>query len=236
MKLSNKLSIATASVALSFAAVGVNSAQAAVIYNPTPTVTLNNGSFNTTFGSLANIANGNGLIGSGDILTKQHSAGGSGANFWSAALQNGATANDVNLDFDFGSEVRLDTLALWNYNAFNPTAVQRGIRDFNLIISNNSDFSNPVYTSGVLTLAQGLGTAPINPSIFSFSPVTARYARIDVASNYGTTNAIGLSEVRFAEVQPVPEPTTVGGAIAAGAGLISAKMKQRKKQKASQAA
>ena len=51
-----------------------------------------------------------------------HRAGGSSADFWSAALTN-ATPNDVNLDFDFGSVVTVNTLALWNYNAFNSTAV-----------------------------------------------------------------------------------------------------------------
>ncbi|BAY14236.1 PEP-CTERM sorting domain-containing protein [Calothrix sp. NIES-2098] len=47
-------------------------------------------------------------------------------------------------------------------------------------------------------------------------------------SNFNVTN--------ITNARPVPEPTTVAAAIASGAGLIAAKLKQRKKQKASQAA
>lgn len=209
----------------------IKSAQAVTVYNPTPTLTLNAGTAINNFGNLENTANGNGLIGSGDVLTQQHSAGGNPANFWSVGLRNGATPNDVNLDFDFGSQVRLDTLALWNYNAFNSTATDRGIQDFNLIFSNNSDFSSPVFVSGTLTLPEGLGNAPVNSSLYSFSAVEARFARIDVASNY-TNNApngpIGLSEVRFAEVEPVPEPATILGSLFGGAMMFLKKRSSSK--------
>jgi hypothetical protein len=92
------------------------------IYNPTPTVTMNTGSFSTNFGALVNTANGNGLTGTGNDLQKIHLADGNPADYWSAVLSGGATITDVNLDFNFGSSVLLDTLALWNYNAFSTTA------------------------------------------------------------------------------------------------------------------
>ncbi|TRU17644.1 MAG: PEP-CTERM sorting domain-containing protein [Microcystis aeruginosa Ma_QC_B_20070730_S2] len=123
---------------------------------------------------------------------------------------------DVNLDFDFGSSVFLDTLALWNYNVFDTIATDRGIKDFTLILSNNANFSSPVYTSGTLTLPEGTAT-PISATNFSFPVIKARYARIDVASTWGpTTGVIGLSEVRFAQTVPVPESSSGLGLLALG--------------------
>ncbi|MFM7789142.1 MAG: hypothetical protein ACKO90_13680, partial [Microcystis panniformis] len=106
-------------------------------------------------------------------------------------------------------------LALWNYNAFNTTATDRGIKDFTLILSNNSDFSSPVYVSGTLTLPEGTATN-IPGTIFSFPVIQAQYARIDVASNWGPTGGalIGLSEVRFAQTVPVPESSSGLGLLA----------------------
>jgi len=104
-----------------------------IIYNPTPTLTLNAGSATPTVGALVNTANGNGLTGPGNALQQQHVAGMDFSNFWGVRLEMGTTPADVNLDFDFGSSVFLDTLALWNYNAFNTTATDRGIKDFTLI-------------------------------------------------------------------------------------------------------
>lgn len=195
------------------------------IYNPTPTVTMNTGSFSTNFGALVNTANGNGLTGTGNDLQKMHVAGGNSADFWAASLSGGATPADVNLDFDFGSSVFLDTLALWNYNAFNTTATERGIKDFTLILSNNANFSSPVYVSGTLTLPQGTATN-IPATIFSFPLIQAQYARLDVATNWivAGTGPIGLSEVRFAQTTTVPEPSSgfsllALGLLGAGAAL-----------------
>jgi hypothetical protein len=187
-----------------------------IIYNPTPTVTMNTGSFTTNYGALVNTANGNGLTGTGNDLQKLHVGGADPANFWSAELSGGATPADVNLDFDFGSSVFLDTLALWNYNVFDTIATDRGIKDFTLILSNNANFSSPVYTSGTLTLPEGTAT-PISATNFSFPVIKARYARIDVASTWGpTTGVIGLSEVRFAQTVPVPESSSGLGLLALG--------------------
>ncbi|GCL46229.1 hypothetical protein NIES3787_19210 [Microcystis aeruginosa NIES-3787] len=188
-----------------------------IIYNPTPTVTMNTGSFSTNFGALVNTANGNGLTGTGNALQQQHVAGESDSNFWSATLGGGATPADVNLDFNFGSPVLLDTLALWNYNVSNTTATDRGIKHFTLILSNNANFSSPVYVSGTLTLPEGTATN-IPATIFSFPVIQAQYARLDVASNWGPTGGsnIGLSEVRFAQTVPVPESNSVLGLLALG--------------------
>ncbi len=194
-----------------------------IIYNPTPTLTLNAGSATPTVGALVNTANGNGLTGPGNALQQQHVAGSDFSNFWGVRLESGTTPADVNLDFDFGSSVFLDTLALWNYNAFNTTATDRGIKDFTLILSNNSDFSSPVYVSGTLTLPEGTATN-IPATIFSFPLIQAQYARIDVANNWfvGWTapGTIGLSEVRFAQTVPVPVPESSSGLGLLALGLL----------------
>ncbi|WP_293087256.1 excalibur calcium-binding domain-containing protein [Moorena sp. SIO3H5] len=169
------------------------------ILHPTAFINLNKGFFKPNYGAVVNIFNGNGLTGSGTELDKIHVAGGNPADFLSASLKNGATAADVNFDFDFGSPVVLNTLALWNYNAFNTTATNRGIKDFILVLSNNADFCDPVFKSSTLTLPKGPATK-IPATIFSFPNVKAQFARIDVLSNYGPASLIGLSEVRFAKI------------------------------------
>ncbi|AKV65373.1 hypothetical protein [Microcystis panniformis] len=192
-----------------------------IIYNPTPTLTLNAGSATPNVGALVNTANGNGLTGPGNALQQQHVAGMDFSNFWGVRLEIGTTPADVNLDFDFGSSVFLDTLALWNYNVFNTIATDRGIRDFTLILSNNANFSSPVYVSGTLTLPEGTANN-IPATIFSFPVIQAQYARLDVASNWGPgfqglePNVIGLSEVRFAQTVPVPESSSDLGLLALG--------------------
>ncbi|WP_293104023.1 excalibur calcium-binding domain-containing protein [Moorena sp. SIOASIH] len=171
----------------------------AEILHPTAFVTVSHGSLTPNFGAVTNIFNGNGLTGSGTELDQLHVAGGNPANFLSAKLNHCGTAADVNFDFDFGSPVVLNTLALWNYNAFNTTATNRGIKDFILVLSNKADFSDPVFESSTLTLPKGPATN-IPATIFSFPNVEAQFARIDVVSNYGPTSLIGLSEVRFAKM------------------------------------
>lgn len=217
----------TAITVLGLTSFGTLNAQAASFLNPTPTANSDIGNVVTNFGSLANTSNGSGLSGGGLPVDEQtHGAGSVG--HWSAGLQNGATIGDVNLDFDFGSSELLSSLILWNYNAFNPTATQRGIQDFTLILSNNADFSDPVYTSGILTLAQGPGNTSIPGTTFDIPNISAQYARIDIISNYGPSTLVGLSEVRF---ETVPEPLTLLGAGAAIAFGTSFKRKLGKAKK-----
>ncbi|ACK70602.1 hypothetical protein PCC7424_2180 [Gloeothece citriformis PCC 7424] len=234
-----KLKQLSLSVAMTFSASGAIALVATlpaqafpIIYNPTPTVTMNTGSFSPNFGALVNIANGNGLIGGGNDLQKFHLGSGD-ANFFSAVLSGGATPADVNFDFNFGRSVFLDTLALWNYNFSNRVATDRGIRDFTLILSNKPDFSKPVYVSPTFILPEG--TAIPRPASFFFFPtIKAQYARIDVATNWSATslNLIGLSEVRFAQSQPVPEPLTLlGVSSAVGFGTLFKRKLHSKNQK-----
>ena len=183
----------------------------AEILHPTAFVNVNNGSFTPNDGAVVNILNGNGLNGSGTELDQIHVAGGNTDNFLSAKLSTFAKVADVNFDFDFGSPVVLNTLALWNYNAFNTTATNRGIKDFILVLSNKADFSNPVFESSTLTLPKGPATN-IPASIFSFPNVKAQFARIDVVSNYGPASLIGLSEVRFAKIVSNTTPNSSAAA------------------------
>ena len=134
------------------------------------------------------------------------------------------TSAPASITFDLGAAQSLNTLIVWNYaevahvSATSPgeSFTSRGARDVKVFTSATDP--NPT------TLAKGFTFARANPSPQGFSsnvtgvenwqidyntapdvyylssPVTARYVRFEILSNYGDTAGVGLSEVRFANV------------------------------------
>lgn len=72
------------------------------------------------------------------------------------------------------------------------------------------------------------GDGPINVDYFD-----GKYFDTNNTSLTGGGSVFNVTNVT---PQPVPEPLTIAGSVAAGVGLMAARLKQRKKQKASQAA
>jgi hypothetical protein len=96
------------------------------------------------------------------------------------------------INFDFGSAVTIDSLAF----------VNRGSQDldrlssYNLIFSNNSNFSIPVATHSFTNAATLSGD--FRGPLETFTATTARYVRWDVTGITGATSLNpGASEVRF---------------------------------------
>lgn len=225
MKLSKKLSIATAGVVVGLASVSApSSAQAALITGVTASTDMG-----TRTGSISQIVDYSGLS-TPVSLTSTHDIA-LPSNFWTSSI--GTLTG--NITFNLGATYDLAGFSVWNFNGNNTVGVK------NVTIQSSLDGSNYTTIADAPTqFNRGASFASESPQLVSFTPVQASYVRFAIGSNYANPAFTGLSEVQFDGVkvtsQPVPEPTTVAAAIASGAGLIAGKLKQRQKQKVSQAA
>ena len=104
-------------------------------------------------------------------------------------------APDAALGFDLGKIYRVSGIYLWNYNEGNGYN-RRGVRDVEISYStDNKDFNS----SGKYTFEMAPGTDNYTGQAVPFpKPVSARYFRWKILSNYGSAEASGIAEVRFA--------------------------------------
>lgn len=156
--------------------------------------------------------NGNGLDGTGT----QHSNGASGV----AWMANGVTANIV---FDLGAEYTIDRFRVWNYNEAAAGNTDRGINRVEVTYGLTAGLGSTL--AGVTNFARADGTNTYTGEEFNISPITARYIKFDGLSNYGDGGQIGLSEVQFFSVDPIPEPSSVA---LLGLGAFALLMRRRK--------
>lgn len=120
----------------------------------------------------------NGVVGQGGTTAKEYASDGGGTNTF--------------VDFDFGAETPIagfDLIQRW--------APADWVTSFDLIFSNNSDFSSPIDTKS-FNISDVLLSG-------NFAPVSARYVRYDVTGVPGGANANGISEITF---YAVPEPSS----------------------------
>ena len=124
------------------------------------------------------------------------------ANSWVSST--GILAGDIT--FALGAPVSLDGFSFWNQNNGGPGLLGvTGIRG--LAISYSLDNVSFLPIPGAPTsFAQETGNIS-SAQQFSFAPVTARFVRFGVQSNYGDTAQTGFAEVKFSG-SSVPEPTS----------------------------
>ena len=149
--------------------------------------------------SLDNTINGVGL--SLQSLTATHAAT-RPANSWVSA---GILTGDIT--FTLGGLFTLDGFSFWNQNNGGPAALgTTGIQ--NVFISYSVDNVNFDALPGAPTsFAQATGN--ISPAQqFVTAPVSAKFVRFAVQSNYGDVAETGFAEVKFSGVPAVPEPGT----------------------------
>ena len=127
----------------------------------------------------------------------------------------GGTTN-ATITFDLGSVKKIDTLYIWNYSETSGGSsiyLNRGASNVT-IYADNSATPTTFVQSFVFNKAAPSPITPTNTGDFNTpvdaytlaSPVTARYFKFDIASNWGDAGYLGLSEVRFGDT--IPEPTT----------------------------
>lgn len=109
--------------------------------------------------------------------------------------------------YDLGVARDIGTFVLWNDAPF----INSRITSFSLSASNVADFSTGVTNLGsFLTNTTGDSTA-INLEAFSFEATTARYFRLNITSNGGSTNTV-FGEAAFASPAAstrIPEPSSL---------------------------
>ncbi|MEO6597471.1 MAG: discoidin domain-containing protein [Planctomycetota bacterium] len=146
---------------------------------PSVTATSSMGTFSTY--NIVNLTNGLGL--SSLTVTGTHS--GNWQEMW---ISNAITTGW--LQFDLGSVLPLNAIAVWNYNS--PISLQRGVALMNVSTSTDGINFTPLSTE-----SPPQGTAqPILPHLIPAGGAPARYVKFDVLQNYGN-NYTGLSEVQF---------------------------------------
>ena len=212
MKLAIKplvLSTATLGLMLGVA----ENAQASLI--PNITASTNMGSAFST--NIANTVNGAGLPSNTPSLTGSHAAA-TVTNAWFG------TALTGNITFNLNGSYSLAGFSFWNFNRY---LFSWGIKD--VTVQSSSDGTTWTTIAGAPVQFAIASNAPIPPAVYSFSPVTASFVRFVVASNWGSVNGTGFSEVQFnrtpdqpPQLQSVPEPSSLLALLAfglAGVGL-----------------
>jgi hypothetical protein len=133
-------------------------------------------------------------------------------------LSNNQPINEVTVTFNLGAEYNVSGTDIWNYNQQYgaPTLIDRGVQSFTVLASSNDTNWSTIGTY-TLNEAQAPFTAqndyysePVQQ--ISFSATDAQYIEFAINSDYGDSNNVGLSKVRF-EATTVPEPTAFCGVL-----------------------
>ena len=106
--------------------------------------------------------------------------------------------NQAEVTFDLGSVRSLTHLKVWNYNE--TTAGRdlpaRGVATADLLVAGDDKVFTNVLAAQSFTKAPGSVATNFGQTI-SLGGLQARYVKIDVLSNYGDPDFVGLSEVQF---------------------------------------
>lgn len=131
--------------------------------------------------------------------------GGSSFNTWysSAGVLTG------NFDFFLGSEMTIESFALWN----DPQSAGQAVNSFRLWADDNAAFSSPELLGNYAALG-GLPNAVNFGQIFTFAPTSASYVRMEILSNHGSTFVTGFVEAAFEAVIPGPSALSLFAAVA----------------------
>ena len=170
------------------------------------------GEFNPDF-EISNIVDGSGLSSLDFSATHDVTDGfGAGDNHW-ATNQDTGLFFPFNLDFDLGSVLNIDSIAIWN-GVNDPGLIAGGLRDIQIFASDDGVSFGPAISASVngatsdtnIVLNPALG-GPGNPAdILSFETVSARFFRIAVSTAQDTDFFVGVGEVGFNSV--IPEPSS----------------------------
>jgi hypothetical protein len=145
-------------------------------------------------------------------LTATYTPNGSGNGTW---LTNTGDVASAWIQYDLGSLMDVGQAYIWQRSQTNLTS--RGVKDFTIDGSVDGTTWNPLtFTS--LVLQEAVNGAPVSAQSFALTQnnLGIRYVKINVDSNYGDADYVGLTEVRFVAV---PEPGTLA---LAGLGIAAA--------------
>lgn len=119
----------------------------------------------------------------------------------------GSPARRGYIAFEFDQPYWLTGTRIWNYNAI--CCLNRGLREVDIFYTNmvNPSVESDWLSAGSIELGLAWGNNSYTGEVIdALNGVPARYVVLAVRSNFGGTNGIGLSEIRFL----VPEPSSLG--------------------------
>jgi len=112
------------------------------------------------------------------------------------------------LVFAFNDEIEnVISAAMLDPRTADPSALGRGVKDFELLVATEID--GPWTRVGVFTM-----TETQRPQVFTFSPIKARYVKLSILSNQGSTSMVELGEFgvyHSAEDLTAPASSGTGG-------------------------
>lgn len=187
------------SALLPLAAAALLGAKAEAVLIPSASLSIQSNSMGASTGfSDTNMINGSGLA--SYAASSPHAA--LASNSWFSANGN-VTGNIV---FDLGAVNTIDAFHLWNESTGGiQRVVQMQIETSFLPASGFSFTSLGAGPLNVVTPAPAGQVDPIAAATFSFTPVSARYVRLTIVANGGSTGFTGIREVAF----DLPEPSTL---------------------------
>ncbi len=147
--------------------------------------------------SLNNLRNGSGIItpfssqnNLADLISIEHNK--ENRDFWFSSSGN----TTGTLTFDLGRNAFISGLALWNGGG------NRGVNEFELFADTNNDFSDGGTQSLIASTANMLLFTLLNFPVqtYTFEETETRYLHLNIISNHGNANSVGLGEIAFQEV------------------------------------
>jgi len=106
--------------------------------------------------------------------------------------------SDQWLEFDLGASYDLRHMLFWQLAQTNH--LSRGIKTYSVETAGTNRVFTTVITNNVLQKAWGTVCEPVQWT--SLAATAARYVRLDIHSNWGEGDVVGLSEVKFEKAYP----------------------------------
>jgi hypothetical protein len=100
------------------------------------------------------------------------------------------------IQFEFGTEYNLHELWVWNSNSELEAAMGFGAKD--VVVEYSTDGATWTAVENVPEFAQGTGLATYTANtVVAFGGARAKYVKLTINDNWGTSPMVSLSEVRF---------------------------------------
>jgi hypothetical protein len=146
-----------------------------------------------------NLVNGVGLF--GEIHTPLPAG-----TMWLTQLDAAGAVAQAYVVFDLGATYTLNKLKVWNYNEQASGAnilTRRGVASADILVAGEDQAFTTAKAAQAFTRAPGVFTNFFD--LIDMGGVQARYVRINVLTNFGGDNRVGLSEVQFIANSVAPD-------------------------------
>jgi len=135
------------------------------------------------------LIDGSGLSGAGRRAT--HTNANSTNLFWHS--NTGVVVSNQWVEFDLGATYQVTNALVWQLAQ--QAMINRGVQAFTISVADPDHNFSTYSTSNVLTIATGLANEPVQ--MVPLVATNVQHVRFSIASSWGASDIVGLSEVRF---------------------------------------